>query len=479
MHCPAAVRDFLDHHVWASDTVVEGERKANFYFKYFWGSPAVYNNASKTPLARLACADDHLALLHHPLIRHVAELKWKLVARAHFLLRQLVALSSLLLFAASDFVAPEAAGLTCAICWIVVVALRFAYTLRQLIFLRRAGNRVSRAFAYLNLVSCATSLLHFVWRLAGGEVGRWTQYPDDGAFRACAALNWFLMVIELIEAFKLSRGLASFLFAFKAMARNIANFSLLYTLFLLAVGGAVHLLQDTVPGVPRLHSFGELLQKMLFKNWAITSDASVDIFTNSDSHLLTITIAASQFMAAIILLNLLISSMVLAYERVQHAATDLAAQDRIKLIIEIELLLSVTKRQQMFDSLGLDKRLEFDSMDVGLSGGHQVVVPLSAPGLSQSHFHDTIRRSAGVSGADHPWPSRLQAFVQTWNNKTSRMHDADDDTVSDTTSDDAHSDTSGSQNEPHEPLAELRPDAEVPNLRRASSEPESEGALNS
>ena len=462
-HCPVVVRDLLDHHVWASDTVVEGERRVNFYFKHFWGSPAVYNNASKAPLARLACADDHLALLHHPLVRYVSDLKWKLIGRTHFILRQSVALCSLLLFAASDFVVSETAGLACAICWIAVVLLRLAYTVRQLFYLRRAGNRVSREFAYLNLLSCSISLLHFVWRIVGGEMGSWTVFPEIGVFRAFAALNWFLMVVELHEAFKLSRGLASFLFTFKAMASDIVRFFLLYTLFLIAVGGAVHLLQEPVLGAPRLNSFGELLHKMLFKNWALSSDGSVDIFSESDSHLLVIAVAVSQFMAAIILLNLLISSMVLSYEHVQQVATDLAAQDRVKLVVEIELLLSVQKRQQIFDSLGLDAPLEFDFMDAGISGGHQVISPLSAPGLSQSHFRDSIRRSAGISGADHPWPSRLQAFVQTWTSGTaSRMSDADDDSASDCGSD-TQSDASSTS------FADSKLDSEEPLVRLASA----------
>jgi len=105
-------------------------------------------------------------------------------------------------------------------------------------------------------------------------------------------------------------------------------------------------------------------------------------------------------------LNILIAQLALAYESLTKETAGFSRMNRAFTTVEIESLMPLEARRNIFMELGFDDSLEFDNGDSGPSGGIQVLEPASIRADSR-YVPDRIMRFTGEASEHDPWPSEV------------------------------------------------------------------------
>ena len=103
------------------------------------------------------------------------------------------------------------------------------------------------------------------------------------------------------------------------------------------------------------------------------------------------------------MLSILIAQLSLAYEEISHEKGGYSKMKKAFIAVETESLLSSTIRNQMYHGLEFDQPLEFDSGDLGPSGGVQWLEPATVRS-HPSYVSDRIIRFPGAADVHDPWP---------------------------------------------------------------------------
>jgi len=102
----------------------------------------------------------------------------------------------------------------------------------------------------------------------------------------------------------------------------------------------------------------------------------------------------------VFLLNLLVAQLTCAYDAIYKDMVGYARLKRLKIIVECMPSVSPKRWASFVANLDMDKRLEFNEGDVGLSGGVQVLDLASANPTTV----DIIKRFGGSTSPSVKWP---------------------------------------------------------------------------
>merc|ERR1719329_2084261 len=103
----------------------------------------------------------------------------------------------------------------------------------------------------------------------------------------------------------------------------------------------------------------------------------------------------------VFLLNLLIAQLTCAYNSVYADMVGYARLERVDIIVETMLQVSKKKWARFMVSLGLDRKVEFNEGDIGISGGLQIL----EPARSNPTKKDQISRFGGSTSPSIQWPA--------------------------------------------------------------------------
>jgi len=103
----------------------------------------------------------------------------------------------------------------------------------------------------------------------------------------------------------------------------------------------------------------------------------------------------------VFLLNMLVAQLTCAYEVVYNDMVGYARLERVATIVDTMPGVTEKRWETFLDWLKLDEKTEFNSGDVGVSGGYQILE------ASADHptTHDMIKRFGGSTSEDTQWPA--------------------------------------------------------------------------
>jgi len=103
----------------------------------------------------------------------------------------------------------------------------------------------------------------------------------------------------------------------------------------------------------------------------------------------------------VFLLNLLIAQLTCAYSSVYEDMVGYARLERVDIIVETMLQVSKKKWERFMESLRLERKLEFNEGDIGISGGLQILEPARLNPTTK----DQISRFGGSTSPSIQWPA--------------------------------------------------------------------------
>ena len=454
---PKILPTFLDGHLWTSRFTEEGGQRVNYYIKELYGDPYVDQNANvyNTTLGVFVAKlpDSEMALYTHPCIDLVINLKWEQFARSDFIVSQLMDVASLVLFTAYVYLGAShpltSFGLACA--QVAVAMLRLLQYILLMIKQYHVGNNfrfqglgvsfsvpygMVDVFTLLNMLTCTFVLAAacftyvanpFSWKEAldsryaavHADDLSWELGHSSRALEAWACLlsvTTVLLWLQQIEMFRLSNSTSALLFSLTSVLPEIGRFALVLGLLIIAYGTTLYWLKVGVNLEDGLemhdamrvylsngHTFTDEPWTVVY--WVLMSTLGLTgiQFILESSWIFRIVYTICVVTAVVVMLNLLVSSMVSTYEKLQKSFLELADKSRAELVVRSEVGLSLSRRRHYFDKLSFDEAVLFDDGDDGPPGGIQRVVDSKL--LTHRAFNtvDQVERYCGSSKGGDPW----------------------------------------------------------------------------
>lgn len=206
---------------------------------------------------------------------------------------------------------------------------------------------------------------------------------------AAMAVQWLLIVDMAIFSTQLS----AFVLVIRYVMNELSMFMIALGFLLLTFGSAISVLDHDQEGMQTIMESAVAL-------FAITVKLYQDDYRSVEEPALVLAVFFYQTAVSILLLNLLIAQLQCSYEYVHQDAIGFARLNRCKVIAEVIAKTRKDQWQKFVLGLDLDKNLEFNEGDVGVSGGVQILEP------ARNHpiVEDTILRFGGSCAPEMPWP---------------------------------------------------------------------------
>mmetsp|Transcript_3832 Transcript_3832/g.9312 ORF Transcript_3832/g.9312 Transcript_3832/m.9312 type:complete len:130 (+) Transcript_3832:2113-2502(+) len=113
------------------------------------------------------------------------------------------------------------------------------------------------------------------------------------------------------------------------------------------------------------------------------------------------------------MLSILVAQLSLSYETTSQDKTGYAKMNKAFVVVEIESVLSQAMRTRIYDVFAFDQPLEFDSGDLGPTGGVQVREN-AAVRSHPTYVPDRILRFPGDADPKEPWPEQESDSEDEW-----------------------------------------------------------------
>jgi uncharacterized membrane protein YgcG len=164
---------------------------------------------------------------------------------------------------------------------------------------------------------------------------------------------------------------------------------------LLTFSSALSCLDQSIASFNGIHTSMQGLWEMIMRMYS-----SEDYETLHDEPVVLCSVFVFLVAAVTFLINLLIAQLSCAYDAIYADMVGYARLKRIRIIVEVMPGVGLNKWNNFKGSLGLERRIEFNEGDVGVTGGMQVLENASANPTTV----DTIKRFGGSTSPLIAWP---------------------------------------------------------------------------
>jgi hypothetical protein len=208
-------------------------------------------------------------------------------------------------------------------------------------------------------------------------------------------LAMVLYYILLIDLAVLNNRISAYVLVCGRMLPELA-------LFLLALGAVLLMLSSSLSCLDQKQPEFENVGSGIMAMWEMI----LKIFSQEhyvrmhDEPVVICVVYLYMIVGAVFLINLLVAQLACAYDAIYKDMVGHARLKRLKIITEVMPSVSKKKWTSFTDVLAMDKRIEFNEGDVGLSGGVQVQEAASANPTTV----DTIKRFGGTCSPSVKWP---------------------------------------------------------------------------
>jgi hypothetical protein len=459
---PSLLTQLFDGMVWCSPHVQDGMRRVNYYIKYIYGPPEVFDTPEKllkeSPVACLVRMRD-AQIFMHPTIRFTVELKWEKFGRMLYIRRRAVyRLLSVISYSvgylagsSEHFHSPYLFTLR-AICMMFVFLVppmrdaevsnvqggyqRENAVQQKIQFVKK---KITNCLALMKHYSCfrgrdtaeTVSIMFCILAIGfdpflhidlfevdpdyyyyggkdtgNGVMSAWLS--EWGLFKITAAMTALTVTYLSLHVLALSVRMAAFYVMILHVLPELMKFLVLALMLLYGFASAVTITMTDDPETP--HHKGEQhdltfwdVSYALFNAWIANEGTLVgDMLHAADTPPLAfLFVTGYGVVMTVLLLRLLTAQLSCSYQRLLHETQGFAVLSAANFVLQLESVLKPEQRQKLYDDHKFEARLPFDRMDLGISGGIQVFDPLNKwPSIE----HDRVQRLTGAAGADEPWP---------------------------------------------------------------------------
>jgi hypothetical protein len=141
----------------------------------------------------------------------------------------------------------------------------------------------------------------------------------------------------------------------------------------------------------------------LFNGWVAGEKSwTSEIFNDPETpSLVLVFITCYGVFMSVLFLRLLTAQLSTSYASLLKETHGFAILSAASFVLQLEAGLAQQGRMKFYEELGFGNRLPFDTMDLGVQGGVQVMEPLHKWPIVEQ---DRVMRFTGAAGMDEPWP---------------------------------------------------------------------------
>lgn len=418
---PSLLPTLLEGLVWRARDTKDGRRRVNYYVKHLLiDSEGRFSDALKHVVAF-----NDPKIISHPVIILVSDTLWTGFVRHQFISARIWFILSLTVMMLSQAVLPKLQAYDryyvriitligrAAIYGITMIRLFAGHVRESWIAYRhqettrcgciRIPTHLRDPYQASGLVLAVLLLLmctHEPMLYCLGSSSAWPtgtcQEAEPVEFRysffcmIAMGLHW-LMLMELAV---FNTGLTAFLLVIVNVMAEIGRFLVALSFLLLMFASAISVLEHTYDDMSDV-------PKTAIALFAITVSLYEDDYRDfQEDPVLLAAVFAFVTSSAVLLLNLLIAQLNCTYVYIYQNMVGFARLRRAEVIVSTLATCPMERWTRFVQTLGLDRPLEFNEGDVGISGGLQVSEPANAHVVAQ----DSILRFGGSSSADLQWP---------------------------------------------------------------------------
>merc|ERR1712023_599302 len=215
-------------------------------------------------------------------------------------------------------------------------------------------------------------------------------------FSMLAMLLYFALLIDLAV---LSTKVSAYVLVCIRMLSEVSLFLLALAAVLLAFASGISVIKHDQEDFAGIHKGLLALLEMTMRMY---DGAHFELYESDPLVLICVFV----FLVTVIvfLLNMLVAQLTCAYEAVYSDMIGYARLERIEIIVGIMPVVSQKRWSAFLESLKLDIKLEFNSGDIGVTGGIQI---LEAANLNPT-TQDAIKRFGGSTSVEMQWPAEAE-----------------------------------------------------------------------
>merc|ERR1712159_856941 len=423
---PSVLPKLLDGLIWRSRTTENGIRRSNYYIKHLLVD---VNGRFSQTLAWIAKTNDPV-LVCHPILALLSDTVWGRVAQRTFLFRKSWFLFTLVLFIAGQSVLKYAHLDNLEVERDLILALRsfiYFFSMTTLIWthmsksLRQIRKKEliwlwgkipipaylrswqdSAGFVLMVSLVMMLVLEPILW-CTGSEEARDRLFfqhcaeADDfqmpySIFAMLAMLLYFALLIDLAV---LATKVSAYVLVCIRMVSEVSLFLLALFAILLAFASGISVIKHDQKDFAGIHKGLLVLLEITMRMF----DGAHYEYYESDTLVL---VCVFVFMVAVVvfLLNMLVAQLTCAYEAVYSDMIGYARLERVEIIVGCIPMVSQKRWLAFVDALKLETKIEFNSGDIGVNGGMQI---LEAANLNPTTT-DMIKRFGGSTSVEMQWP---------------------------------------------------------------------------
>jgi len=426
--------------IWHANIVQNGKLRVNYYIKELYGNPETEPNAWESALAVLSIHGPP-EIFEHPVCIRLLQTKWQSFGLYLFVGTQFI----YFLLIVGYFIAFVAEGHLCGDwktarlavggfdCFVLLCQMIFIVTqIRNgevasfnisypgfipMVLLNKLPHEINVPRFLMNSWNCIRiPACIFVAAVTFSDPCLSGENPIDGdASRreldelgnlvltphlTMAALGAVLLGIQLFEILLLVPSMAALTLLFRRLFGDVFRTVAMLFIIIVAVAGAMTVLR--APGHELYGNSIVTLIKMILANGNNHFD-DLDDFNLFLASLLFV-------ICQIGLLNMLIAQLVHASEETMQTAMSLVQKKIAYTCVEMESLLPLSYRKQLYAQLKFDEPLYFDASDDGPSGGISLIEPASVRSHPK-YVPDRVMRITGEASPMDPWPREQDQYV--------------------------------------------------------------------
>jgi hypothetical protein len=429
---PALLPELLAGLIWRSRNTIGGFRRVNYYMKHLIIGPDGKFSAALEWIGR--SRDPKIVV--HPMLVFLADLVWTRIAGPNYFMRKSWFIFTLMLFVLAQSIFEQNDVFELEGRLISIFCLRmfiYLFSLGQLLynqlsltihayrkgltmrmfgvpipkFLENWQDTSSMALVVCLLVMLASEpMFHCMGESeADGSKVLFTEscpkHKDHRVFPYSffAMVSMFLYYVLIIDMAVLNTRFSAYVLACGRMLSEFGLFLLILFCAIITFACGLSCLDQHIEEFWGLHTGARTL-------WELT----MVLFTEEDvkemnkEGVVSVFAYAYLITTTLFLANVLVAQLSCSYGATYVDMVGYARLKRIKLIVDTMQLVSEKRWRSFYDSLELDKKIEFNEGDVGLSGG----MPSTEPAKENPNTQDTIYRFAGSTSPSLQWPETLE-----------------------------------------------------------------------
>jgi len=418
---PVLVSTLFDGLLWRSRVTEDSTRRVNYYIKHL----LLDQNGGFAPSMEWICDFGDPVVVCHPVINLLSDVVWSGLASMSFLYAKSWTTITLTIFLTSQSIISRLDADDSMNRFLVFACRVFIYGLSLGHFLHAHVTKVyaatrSKMYRWVGYVAIpeyledwheavSFALMLSLIAMLFLEPIIWC-WPNDGemfhtsciqadkvmtGYSIFSSLAMFLYYTLLGDLVVFSNRLSAFSLVCKNMCAEVSLCLLAVATMVLVFASAISVLDQDLPEFRGIFMSASNLAQMCL---GMVDGDTYEAFKEEPVVLLTC--FAFVIVTVFFLLNLLVAQLTCAYNAIYSNMAGLARLQRMRIIVETMPTVPLRRWEKFVASLQLDKKLEFNTGDVGMSGGIQVREPASANPTTV----DVISRYGGSTSERMPWP---------------------------------------------------------------------------